>query len=76
MIENSDGTSRQKIEKLVAGESIEENIVEDLTCDIVYKNEKNIWSMLYITGYLTKSEKQPSNGKIALVVPNKEINQP
>ena len=31
--------------------------------------------MLYIAGYLTKSEKQPSNGKIALVVPNKEINQ-
>ena len=40
LVESSDGTSRQKIERLVSGESIEENIVEDLTYDIVYKNEK------------------------------------
>ena len=54
LIENSDGSLRQDIEKLVSGESIEHNVAEDLTYDIIYQNENNIWSMLYLTGYLTK----------------------
>ena len=64
---------RQKIEDLISGEAIEENLAEDLTYDLVYKNESNIWSMLYLTGYLTQASSQPDNDKNALVIPNKEV---
>ena len=64
---------KEKIEKLIAGEAIEERLAEELTYDIVYKNERNIWTMLYLTGYLTKALIQPDNGLTALVIPNKEV---
>ena len=64
---------RAKIEKLIEGGSIEEELNEDMTYDIVYKNERNIWTMLYLTGYLTKAPQQPDSELIALVIPNKEV---
>ncbi|MBO4311367.1 MAG: PD-(D/E)XK nuclease domain-containing protein, partial [Desulfovibrionaceae bacterium] len=57
------------------GNAIEENLAEDLTYDLVYENENNIWSMLYLTGYLTRAPEQPENGNTALVIPNKGIRE-
>ena len=56
-------------------EAIEEELAKDLTYDILYKKERNIWSMLYLTGYLTKASSQPDNGKTALVIPNREVRE-
>ena len=53
--------ARQKVEDLIDGKAIEENLAEDLTYDLVYDNESNIWSMMYLTGYLTKALMQPDN---------------
>ena len=50
-------------------------MAEDLTYDIVYESESNIWTMLYLTGYLTKAPEQPDSGLTALVIPNKEVRQ-
>ena len=66
---------RDKIEKLIDGGAVEEKLAEELTYDIVYKNERNLWTMLYLTGYLTKASKQSSNGLTALVIPNKAVRQ-
>ncbi|MBQ7503668.1 AAA family ATPase, partial [bacterium] len=66
---------RVKIEKLIEGGAIEEKLTEDMTYDIVYKNERNIWTMLYLTGYLTKAPQQPDSELTALVIPNKEVRQ-
>ena len=66
---------RDKIEKLIEGGAVEEKLAEELTYDIVYKNERNLWTMLYLTGYLTKASKQSSNGLTALVIPNKAVRQ-
>ena len=63
------------MEDLINGRPIEETLAEDLTYDLVYENESNIWSMMYLTGYLTKAQKQPDDGSIALVIPNKEVRE-
>lgn len=65
--------TRDKIATLISGGSIEETLVEELTYDIVYKNERHIWTMLYLTGYLTKAPEQPENDATPLVIPNKEV---
>ena len=66
---------RDKIERLIEGGSVEEELIEELTYDIVYKNEHNLWTMLYLTGYLTKAAKQPNSDLTALVIPNKVVRQ-
>ncbi len=66
---------RNKIEKLIEGGSVEEELAEELTYDIVYRNERNLWTMLYLTGYLTKAAKQPNSDLTALVIPNKAVRQ-
>lgn len=69
--------TRDKIGALLSGGAVEERISEELTYDVVYNNERNIWSLLYLTGYLTRaprqSDKDKTDGKTALVIPNKEI---
>ena len=75
LITQAGPATQQKIETLISGEAIEENLAEDLTYDLLYKNESNIWSMLYVTGYLTKAPVQPDNDCTALVIPNKEVRQ-
>ena len=66
---------RDKIERLIEGGSVQEELAEELTYDTVYKNERNLWTILYLTGYLTKASKQPDNDLTALVVPNKAVRQ-
>ncbi len=73
MIDESTQKIRQKIEKLIALESIEENISEYLTYDSLYGNDNNLWSILYLTGYLTKSEQTSKDRNIFLKIPNKEV---
>ncbi|MBQ7568766.1 AAA family ATPase [bacterium] len=73
LINKSGPQTRSRVEKLIEGSSIEEYLTEDLTYDIVYSHESSIWSMLYLTGYLTKASVQPDSGKTALVIPNKEV---
>ena len=45
----------KKFETLLAGGCIVQCVDENLTYDILYSSEDNLWSMLYLTGYLTKA---------------------
>lgn len=52
----------------------------NLTCDVAHSSENNLWSILYLTGYLTKasSEHLPAQADTAaqttaLRIPNKEV---
>ena len=62
----------------MAGGYIIETIDEDLTYDYLHSSEENLWSILYLTGYLTRAreeqlaEKVPQ-GAVALMIPNAEI---
>lgn len=62
-----------KFELLLSGGIIQESIVEDLTYDILHSTESNLWSILYLTGYLTQGSLAASPGKVSLRIPNEEV---
>lgn len=65
------GTKRE-MEALIAGESVTKEIHEELTYNNLYDSMENIWSVLFMTGYLTYRG-NPSGGSYPLVIPNMEI---
>ena len=70
----------EKLEVLLAGGYIMEQIDENLTYDYLHSSESNLWSVLYTTGYLTQarfledSEDLTAERK-ALIIPNAEIRE-
>lgn len=69
-----------KLETLLAGGTIVQRVDENLTYDYLHSSEENLWSMLYLTGYLTKAREEDYNGKladgtVALRIPNAEIKE-
>ena len=76
LIEKADLTTKQEIEKLIAGDTIEKPIYEDITYDEVYKNMNNLWNFMYFTGYLKKVGErmdETSQRYLTLKIPNEEI---
>lgn len=70
----------QKLETLMAGGYIVQYMDENLTYDYLHSSEDNLWSMLYLTGYLTKlrdneCNKELPEGTMALIIPNAEIKE-
>lgn len=70
----SDGTTQMEIERLIEGDSITKMINEQLTHSEIDENLENIWSLLYMTGYLTVARK-PSGGRYELRIPNREVRE-
>ena len=66
--------TRNEIERLIGGEAILKNIREELTYSELERSIDNLWSVLFVTGYLTKRGK-PEEGGYWLAIPNKEIRQ-
>lgn len=67
-------TTRNEIERLIAGESIEKQIRLDLTYDEIDNSIENLWSVLFTTGYLTHMG-ITDEGIYKLVIPNKEVRE-
>lgn len=74
-IDQADQQTREDIERLIDGEVIERKLTENLTYAEIGESIENLWSVLYITGYLTKDKAQKSQkrGYVRLVIPNREI---
>ena len=70
----SDGTTQMEIENLIAGETITKTLNENLTHNEIDQNIENIWSLLYMTGYLTAAE-SPDGNRYRLRIPNREVRQ-
>ena len=66
------GPAKSEIEDLIAGETVIKEIHEDLTYNGLYDSAGNIWSVLFMTGYLTCRGK-PLGKLYPLVIPNMEI---
>ena len=49
---------QKKMEKLMAGDTIDQKIEENLTYDYLHSSEENFWSILYLTGYLTRDKEE------------------
>lgn len=70
----------KKLETLLAGDYIVEQIDESLTYDYLHSSEENLWSILYLTGYLTTVREEDlstsvPDGLSALAIPNAEIQE-
>ena len=71
---SADGTTQMEIERLIEGETITKTLNEQLTHNEIRSSIGNIWSLLYMTGYLTTAQK-PSGGRYELRIPNREVRQ-
>lgn len=79
LINIADESTKDEIERLIAGETIEKAIRLELTYDEIDNSIDNIWSVLFTTGYLTNAGKIELPGGdgygYRLVIPNKEVRQ-
>lgn len=67
-----DGVLKSEIESLVAGDTVEKELHEDLTYQEIYASIDHVWSLLFMTGYLTQRGRA-DRGRIRLAIPNLEI---
>lgn len=72
--ESANGSTKREIERLVAGEEIEKEIYQELTYKEMYQSIDNLWSVLFMTGYLTKRGR-PDGKVFRLSIPNLEIRE-
>ena len=73
-VDKANKTTRNEIERLIAGEAIEKQIRLDLTYDEIDNSIDNLWSVLFTTGYLTQIG-LTEEGAYKLVIPNKEVRE-
>ena len=66
------GMLKREVEKLVAGECVVKRIHQELTYKDLYDSIENIWSVLFLTGYLTQRGRE-DNDTFRLAIPNMEI---
>lgn len=75
LVERADTSVRAELEKLIAGQTIEKPVHEDITYDGIYDSENNLWNFLFFTGYLkmVSSRMEMETQYVAMAVPNHEI---
>ena len=64
--------TRMELEQLVNGGIVQKEINSELTYKELYSSIDNLWSTLFMTGYLTHRG-EPSGNRYNLVIPNREI---
>lgn len=73
-IDKADKTTRDEIERLMTGGTIEKEIRMELTYEEIDRSIDNLWSVLFTTGYLTL-EGEPEHGICRLRIPNEEVRE-
>lgn len=71
-IDKADASTKNEIERLIAGEYIEKEISQELTYEELDDKIENLWSVLFTTGYLTQ-QGRTDDDRYRLTIPNKEI---
>ncbi len=66
------GSARRELQVLADGGTVKKRIHQELTYREMYTTVENLWSLLYMTGYLTSAGKADEDG-IPLTIPNREI---
>ena len=86
-IELADTMTRRELEELIAGGCVEKKIVENLTYGELEEDKDHLWSVLYLTGYLTVDKNlaesgenrvqgsDTGNGTLRLRIPNREVRE-
>lgn len=79
-IYRADQSTKDEIERLINGETIQKSVKEELTYKELDNSMENLWSVLFSTGYLTwrgeaegEEESDEEENVLPLAIPNKEI---
>ena len=72
-VNHSDWGIPDKFETLMNGGTITVTVSDELTYDTLHESEQNLWSILLMTGYLTKADSVVKGQTAALKIPNAEI---
>ncbi|MDO4293192.1 MAG: AAA family ATPase [Eubacteriales bacterium] len=64
--------TRTELERLVNGQTVQKAVKQELTYKELYDSAENIWSALFMTGYLTQRG-EPDGDRYNLVIPNREV---
>ena len=74
-IDQAENDTIKQFEILLSGDKISQKIEEDLTYNYLHASAENLWSILYLTGYLTGTEKEEGRQEWNLWIPNLEIRE-
>ena len=72
-VRHTDFDVTDKFETLLNGGTLTQSISDELTYDTLHSSEDNLWSILLMTGYITKADPDEDGGTVSLKIPNKEI---
>ena len=72
-VERTEFRVKVKFETLMNGGTITQTISDELTYDSLFETEDNLWSVLLMTGYLTKANPEEEGATVSLKIPNREI---
>ena len=72
-VERTDFDVTEKFEILLNGGTITQSISDELTYDTLHVAEDNLWSVLLMTGYITKADPDEEGETVSLKIPNREI---
>lgn len=72
-VKRTDFKVRGKFEILMNGGTITQTISDELTYDTLHSSEDNLWSVILMTGYLTKADAGEEGETVRLKIPNREI---
>jgi hypothetical protein len=73
-IDQATTQTKKEIEQLIAGECIVKSIRQELTYSELYDSIENLWSVLFITGYLTQCRRVDGK-RYELKIPNQEVRE-
>lgn len=73
-IELADRKTKREIEQLIAGEPVRKSVQQELTYSEIYNSIDNLWSVLFLTGYLTLCG-EADEKELLLRIPNQEIRE-
>ncbi len=72
-VKHTDFKVNGKFEVLMNGGTIVQTITDELTYDTLHSTEDNLWSVLLMTGYITKADPDEEGETVRLRIPNREI---
>ena len=72
-VKRTDFKVKGKFEILMNSGTIMQTIMDELTYDTLHSSEDNLWSVLLMTGYITKVDPDEEGETVSLKIPNREI---
>ena len=75
LVEEADSDTKEEIQMLIEGQTIEKMVHEDITYEDIHKSKDNLWNFLFFTGYLKVVSKCFEDRRIYLTmsIPNDEV---